>query len=318
MNQEVTAHEELMRLVSALLEGRIKPAQLAELESLLKRDVSARRLYMQMVDQEIELPHLIASTQSRASSQNEMIGERTSFGAFTTARVWWRWIVGGATALALMLLLFAILSSADWFGKSTEKKRVRSVDPVGDSWQCDFENGSLLGWYGRMVRTNLPAGSRFGIAAIVKHYRDDDFVYAIELPQDWSWGLVKLTPGSTLHVTYRLERQTHVNIFAHTIPAAGSLLSDYQMYQLRTGGGFPGAAGVWQTASIPFANFLRKTEVSPGGLLAFVGSPPQNGEFVTTLSFASVEPADLVIDRVWITPTGSGREEVVPLKTQAP
>jgi len=225
---------------------------------------------------------------------------------------WRRWIVGTACALSIFCV-FAVVSSRVWFRKPPSPAPVAPVVSVRESWSEDFETGASSGWYGQLVNNNLPPGSQYGIAAVVREFPGAGPTYVIQLPEDWERGLVALTPESTLHVTYRLGNRTHVNVFMHTIsPDSGE--RKYQMYQLKPGGGFPGRNGRWQTASIPFSSFMRKIVVEPGGAPTFVGGPPRAGEPITTLSFASIEPNDLIIDRVWIAPAGPAREEIVPLR----
>lgn len=318
MNRD--AHDELARLVSALLDDRITAEEHARLEAILTGDASARRLYMQMVDQEIELPCLVASAQAQAVAGHQMASRQDSSREFARASsLWRRWLLGGTLAFGMAMFVVAMFAPPGWFKKPAAVPReVPPVAGMGDSWAEDFESGRLGLWYGRMVTTNLPPGSRYGLAAIAKHYPTGDPVYAVQLPEDWNRGLVTLTLESTLNLTYRLGRRTHVNVFLHTIPARPTPEREYEMYQLRTGGGFPGRSERWQTASIPFANFVRKVAVEPGGAVSFVGGPPEAGELITTLAFSSVEPSDLIIDRVWITPTGSQGEKIVPLRDQTP
>lgn len=318
MNRD--AHDEVARLISALLDDRISAEEHARLEAILKEDVASRRLYMQMVDQEIELPCLVPSADAQAVARHQMAARQDSSRKFARAsRLWRCWLLGGGLAFGLAMFLVAMFAPPDWFKRpAAVPHEAPPAAAVRDSWAEDFESGQSGLWYGRMVTTNLPPGSRYGLAAIAKHYSTGDHVYAVQLPEDWNQGLVALTPESTLNVTYRLGRRTHVNVFTHTIPARPSPEREYEMYQLRTSGGFPGRSGRWQTAAIPFANFVRKVAVEPGGAVSFAGGPPEAGELITTLAFASVEPSDLVIDRVWIAPTGSQREEIVPLQNQRP
>jgi hypothetical protein len=124
-------------------------------------------------------------------------------------------------------------------------------------------------------------------------------VYTIQSPENWHDGLFALTDRSTLHVTFRWGRIGHVNVFIHTLDprAPGS----FGMFQLRTNA-FPKGSTDWQTAAIPFSEFIRKIPASPGGPPEFIGGPPLAGERVTALSFSSQDELDLVIDRVWVTP----------------
>jgi len=307
-------HEELTRLISGLLEKRLSPAEHERLESLLAADPQARRFYMQMIDQEIELPCLVASAGEPAAPHESPSGQNTINGFDAVRSLWRRWVFGTALALGMLIVLI-MFALPHWFRKPAARapQPITSTLSLTDSWAEDFESGASTGWHGRIVTTNLPVGSKYGIAAVVKEFPEAESSYNIQLPENWERGLVALTTESTLNVTYRLGNRTHVNVFMHTIsPETGE--RKYEMYQLRTGGGFPGRSGRWQTVSIPFSSFVRKIVVEPGGFPTFVGGPPRAGEPVTALSFSSMEPSDLVIDRVWITPTGPAREEIVPLR----
>jgi hypothetical protein len=171
---------------------------------------------------------------------------------------------------------------------------------LSESWSEDFEQGALRGWTGTLTSNDLPAGSRFGISTVSREYPNGEIARLIQLPEDWSEGLFALTTGSTLHVSFRVENRAHINVFMHTIPSDPNV-NGYEMYQFE-GAPFQGRTDEWRTASIPFSKFVRKVVVKPGGTREFVGGPPSAGERVTTLSFASVENIDLVIDRVWVTP----------------
>jgi hypothetical protein len=304
--------EELQRLISALLDERLSPEEHLRLEQLLAADPQARLLYMQMVDQEIELPCLVATVRDTDEAPAQLPAQGSLLRrSGTTITFWRRWAFGVACAL-VGIVVFAVVGSRVWFGNPPPPTQIAPVLSVRESWAEDFESGASAGWHGRLVTTNLPSGSQYGIAAIVKEYPAGAPSYVIQLPEEWNRGLVALTTGSTLNVTYRLGNRTHVNVFMHTIsPEAGE--RKVEMYQLRSGG-FPGRSGRWQTASIPFSSFVRKIVVEPGSSPTFVGGPPRVGEPITTLSFSSMDPSDLVIDRVWIAPTGPAREEIVPLR----
>ena len=284
--------EELTRLISGLLDGRLSAAEHERLESLLLADMQARRLYMQMVDQEIELPCLIASAQGEAATREE-VGAWMEPPLASARGLWQRWVLAAAGAVALIVLAIVVL-------QRPRSSQMAAVPAVSDSWSEDFERGAPTLWYGRIVTNDLPPGSKYGIAPIMREYATGDAPYVLQLPEDWNQGLFALTNESTLHVTYRLGNRGHVNVFMHTIPIEPNA-TDYAMYQLR-GTPFSGRTGEWHTATIRFSDFVRKVEGEPGGARLFVGGPPQPGELVTTLSFSSVEPIDFVVDRVWITP----------------
>lgn len=292
--------EELTRLISALLDGRLSPQEHERLESLLLNEQQARRLYMQMVDQEIELPCLIASAQGKVAMGH--VSPSTQRGP---QRVRWVFAAAGAVGV-LTLLAIIVLQRPPAKSVIESSQRMAPLPSVSGTWAEDFEGRAPTLWYGRIVTNDLPSGSKYGIAAAMREYPTGGPAYVVQLPEDWSQGLFALTTQSTMHVTYRLGNTGHVNVFMHTIPIEANA-TDYAMYQLR-GTPFSGQTGQWHTASIPFAQFVRKVEVEPGGARSFVGGPPQPGELVTTLSFSSVDPIDFVVDRVWITPGASSSQ----------
>lgn len=306
-------HEELQRLISALLDGRLSPEEHARLETLLAADPQARLLYMQMVDQEIELPCLVAALRDVDKAPVPPPVPRSNLERSVARFSGWRgWALGAGCIFAGLIVQGMFWSL--WIKPASVPQPILPATAARASWTEDFENGAATGWHGQLVTNDLPVGSKYGIAATLRVFPGGDRAYVVQLPEEWNRGLVAITTQSVLNVTYRLGNRTHVNVFAHTIPSESDE-REYRMYQLTPGGGFPGRSGRWQTASIPFSSFKRKIATEPGGALSFVGGPPAAGEFITTLSFASVEPNDLVIDRVWITPTGPTREQIVPLRT---
>jgi hypothetical protein len=304
--------DELQRLISALLDERLSPEEHTRLEALLAADPQARLLYMQMVDQEIELPCVVAAAQEAHKAPALPPVPRSLFARLRALYPGWRRWALGACAFAGVILFATVVRL--YIEPVSIPQPITTTTAARDSWSEDFETGAATGWHGQLVTNDLPPGSQYGIAATVREFPGGAQTYVIQLPEEWKRGFVAITTQSVLNVIYRLGNRTHVNVFAHTIPAPEE--RDYRMYQLTPGGGFPGRSGRWQTASIPFSSFKRKIVTEPGGALSFVGGPPSAGEFVTTLSFASVEPNDLVIDRVWITPTGPTREQIIPLAIQ--
>lgn len=309
-------YEELTRLVSALLESRLSAPERARLESLLQASPQARRLYMQMVDQEVELPCLMVPGRREGNERDKISPLIESSFAESLVTSPKRKVYQKLAAAAAVLLIGTALALVIW-RNGLQKASVHGPKPeitdalARQTWSEDFENAARSPWYGRLVTNNLPPGSQYGITAVVREYPAGGSAYVIQLPEDWRRGLFALAAGSTLNVTYRLGNPSYVNIFMHTIPVE-PLAVGYEMYQLKVDR-FPGRPGPWQTASIPFSQFVRKVTVEPEGTRQFVGGPPRTGELVTTIVFSSVEPLDFVIDQVWVTATGPAREEIAPL-----
>jgi hypothetical protein len=322
MSHKPDCCEELTRLVSALLDGRITPDEMARLESLLKQDDAARKLYMQLVDQEIEFSCVVSAEGRDAASKIlpspfTRQPERKSPSRYS--------LLAMAAALVLLAIVtFALFAPPEWRGSKEAKsgnppariepKTATTPSRIAEHWSEDFEGGAAKGWTGTMISNALPDGSRFGIAAVPMEY-PGGVAYGIRLPEDWNEGLFVVTQRSTLHATYQLRSSSGVNVFMHTISAEPGG-NRYEMYQLMRPRAFRWVGQRWQTVSVPFSHFVRKVRVEPGGNLEFRGGPPQSGELATTLIFSSPTPLDLVIDRVWITPDGPNEEEVIPLTPQ--
>ena len=288
---------ELIRLISGLFDGQLSPDERARLELLLESNPAARRLYFQFIDQEIELecrlgPAHLASAPAVAAQTPPV-----------SRRGLWRAILAAAAVIALLLLF--------WSNRDAGRAP-RSVPPIANvgTWQEDFERGVLGDWSGELVTTNLPATSRFAIRATTTPGPDGS-IYRLASPENWRTGLVELTESSTLHLTYRFASDTPwLNVFIHTTTPDGASPS---MFLLKAAQ-FPGAHNQWQTASIPFRLFQRKIPDPITGTPVFIGSGPISGEHLAALVISAPHPIDLIIDRIWITPTGPLQELIEPLR----
>jgi hypothetical protein len=298
--------DEAARLISALLDGRLTGVERTRLALLLERDPAIRRLYFQMMDQEIEL-----QTMAAPAADSEISPLSAGFeGRSANRRQHWRqwWLLGLLTAgaAAAVALLWPRTPPPEG-----------NPDPVASTaasavWSADFENGIPQGWFGTPVTTGLPPGSTEGIAAAKRSYPYGTF-WVIEAPESWNEGFAPLTSHSTLHITYRLVGSgAALSVFLHTL--SNPLVANpepYAMHRL-AGSQFPGAAGGWRTASIPLSLFVKKVP-DPSGELKFSGGPPAPGDKAASLAFSSPQPVDLVIDSIWITPDGTGTEVIQPL-----
>jgi len=295
--------DDTARLISALLDGSLKGIERTRLELQLESDPAARRLYLQMIDQEIELQFMAVPADdavivSMTAALEQQVADRRARHR--------RWAAGMLAAAAAAVILVAVRWPQ---GVPVERPRPPvAAATVAESWAADFEDGNARGWEGTLVTTGLPAGSKYGLAA-ARQIKPYGTVWDIESPANWDDGFVSLTTRSTLHVTYRLNGTALRDVFLHTIPSAAGQPSMYRL----TGSQFPGPAGQWQTASIPFALFSRKEPNSATGELKFTGGPPEDGETIAVLSFSAPHAVDLVIDRIWITPDGTGSETIQPL-----
>jgi hypothetical protein len=288
---------ELTRLISGLFDQQLTAEQRARLELLLESDPDARRLYFQMVDQELELECRLGPV--HLAPAHTLAPERLSHGP----RIVWRIALAAAAAIALLFLLWP---------KHEPSPASRSISPIAavGAWQEDFEGGALGDWSGELVSANLPPPGRFAIRATVTADPDGP-IYRLASPENWRAGLVALTESSTLHITYRFASETSwINVFIHTMTPDGASPSMFQLKAQQ----FPGAHNQWQTATIPFRLFQRKIPDPITGAPVFIGGGPVAGEHLAALVISAPHPIDLIIDRIWVTPTGPTQELIEPLR----
>jgi hypothetical protein len=303
MNGRPDDFDDTTRLISGLLDDGLSLDERVRLELRLEGDADARRLYMQMVDQEIEFACLLAPERRQVAGAISAAIEEEG----AAVRAGWRraaWLLAAAAGLALAFVLWPRVIPKELPGV------VANAEPR--AWSADFENGAAPGWVGEIVTEGLPAGSKFGLRTVDRE-TGGGVSSQIQLPADWNRGLFALTPRSTLHVTYRRATSAGwLDVFMHT--SGGSAQApENSMFMLRHGQ-FPGAAGEWQTASIPFSLFVRKVPDPTTGELAFIGGAPRDGEFVLALVFGGSPGFDLVIDRIWLTPDGPATESIQALQ----
>jgi ferric-dicitrate binding protein FerR (iron transport regulator) len=182
-------------------------------------------------------------------------------------------------------------------------------------WGEDFESGLPTGWRGQLVSEGLPPGSKHGLKSVRTQEPWGTFD-VVELPAEWSHGLIALNTNSVLHLTYRMAKPTWLNVFMHTIPP-NAAPGEKAMFILRSAE-FPGTRAGWATVSIPFARFVRKRPDPVTGEMQFFGGPPRTGERVCTIVFTAPHELDLVFDKIWVTPDGPAEETVQLLPTKAP
>jgi hypothetical protein len=297
--------ERTTRLISGLLDTQLSANERAQLEVLLETDSEARRLYLEMIDQELELTCRFMPVTENVACQTPVacdvvqraVAEEKGAGVGS----WWRRNLKIAAVLAVAgtIALWMRTRVSPW---GDDARRMPST------WSADFEDGNARGWVGELTSDDLPSGSRFAIRAI----RPDPIGAAlteIQMPANWQEGIFALSSSSTLNVSYR-HTATHgwLNVFMHT-SGADANVGQPSMFMLRPGH-IPGPPGVWQTASIPFSGFVRKVIDPATGQLAFIGDAPRAGEVVFALSFSGSPNFDLVIDRIWVTHDSSGRDRL--------
>jgi hypothetical protein len=301
-------YDELTRLISALLDEQLSEAESARLAAWLEADPQARRVYMQMIDQEVELSCLLPMDAQPAGLEKilPLVRPQEPAPSDRARRRLPRWLAAAAVVVVFAGAFALVLSHIT--GSKTDQPPQADRRAI-ETWSEDFERGLPAGWIGTLVASNLPPGSKQALATGRQNWPDADY-HVIRTPEDWGNGLLTIEEQSTLHITYRIARGSHVNVFMHAMaPAAEGAAPG--MFKLPSSD-FPRMSLGWQTVSIPFSRFVRKV-ASPEGRQEFSGGPPRAGERVAVLAFSSLEPVDFVIDRIWVTPTGSGALETQDL-----
>lgn len=297
---------EVSRLISDLIDGHLAEGEKIRLGIILDSDPDARRLYLQMVDQEIEF-----ECRNFAEGTEDLPGNVVPFdpGNEPTPHpfaLWWR--IGLAASIAIAALFLLTRPAGDRSerhaktGTTNRPPGVPTPPPATDEFALteSFENGIPPEWRGNLETRNLPAGSRGAIRAVPDVNTGGAF-YTITIPHDWNQGIVTLTSNSVIELRYRLAESGWINLFMHTFGRRqdttrnSMFLSPESPFQRRT--------GEWTTVSIPFAVFQRKT--NPRGQQGeFTGGPPEDGERVIGVFFSATEKIDFVIDQLRIMPDG--------------
>lgn len=177
---------------------------------------------------------------------------------------------------------------------------VQDLPPHTAAWEADFEGGLPEGWVsGEHVTEGLPAGSRGGVKTAPFEHPDGAIDYTIVTNDEWLSGLFTIEAKSHLHFTFKLRRTHWFNVLLVTRtsdPRDPRFSGNYIFNELR---GL--AQDRWYTATIPLALFKRIHR----------GEVPVTQVTPFRLSFGS-DQSDLrlVIDRMWVTPDGSGEVEL--------
>jgi ferric-dicitrate binding protein FerR (iron transport regulator) len=175
---------------------------------------------------------------------------------------------------------------------------VENAPQLPTTWEADFEEGVPEGWDPTTpVTRGLPTGSRGGVTSVQIEDSEDGRQYAIKSPEAWVPGLFDPDEGSHLHFRFKKTGSGWLNVFICTRTADTNeprFAGNYMFNQ------FPWhEPNQWYTASIPLAKFERQHRgldalhrLVPHRLLVVTGKP------------------GMVIDRVWVTPDGSGKFEL--------
>ena len=185
--------------------------------------------------------------------------------------------------------------------------QVKDIPELSPEWEEDFEVGLPADWkLGEWVTEGLMAGSRGAVRATADEAEHGQRTFSIRSHEAWLQGLFTVHKDSHLHVTLKMDRPNWINVFLvtrtsdpHDPRFSGNYLFDQ----------FPSVEpGRWQTLTFPLGAFKRLHR----------NAKPLEESVPFQLIFTSTMPdRGLVIDRIWVTPTGSGQVEVVPMQSRA-
>lgn len=283
-----------MELISKLLDETISEQEFAAFHEMLESSSSLRQIYLQAVDQEIELS-CRESCELITVPFKEPLASRSN-------------ILGLAALIFLSLLAVFIFRPLDRANPSiveipppsVDPGNLRPVPPAPDQWVENFEGGMPAGWEAEFVSTGLPDGSRGAIRTISLTKNGIDY-RNITPPMSWAPGYVKVGPNTHLHITFRVDQFAYFNLFMLT-HVTDPNRNDVGLYQ------HPGVAmnakpGTWQKISVPLRLFQRKN----ANLGVFVDGGPDEGEVVWQLFVSAAnQDLDLVIDEWQVDQQGPG------------
>lgn len=188
---------------------------------------------------------------------------------------------------------------------------VRPSSEPPKRWQADFETGPSSGWTGQWVQADLPADSQGAIRAIREDIHDPP-VYVLALRDAWVEGLFAIEENSHLHVTLKMERPDWLNVFMSS-RTNDETSPRWALHNFNEVPYWPPKPGQWSTITIPLKEFRTKRSG------VFQPESPSAGDVVYALSISAPEPdRGLVVDRIWVTPEGSGKVEARPLGEELP
>ena len=289
-------------LISKLLDGSITEAEFARLHDLLADDADLRQVYMQMVDQEVEL-----------GCRGPAVAPEVTLFPRPIVRI----ALAAAAVLVASLLALALFSrltrdsgdpdeniveteqpqppppptpTPDEPENVAETRPPRPVPPAPVQWIQDFEDGLPAGWEGEFVDTGLPDGSKGAVRTIAKSQDGSEYRQIVP-PMSWAPGYASIGSNTHLHLTMKVERAAEFDLFMLTHvpnPARGEV----QLYQFGQTILWEGGEGKWRKLSIPLKAFAWKNRET----LSFVEDEnyPEVGEVAWQL-FVSAPNADLVL-----------------------
>jgi hypothetical protein len=271
--------EDLSRLLSGLVDGRLTPTEQEQLERVLENEAEARLLYMRYIDLEVELGSAPISP-AATPPQRKILP------------LFLKWA-------AAALLVFGVFLGVFLMSRPVAKEQPK---PGAAIWVSDFESTNTEGWVGRWTTNDLPAPSRGALSSVTVTNAYGVF-HEIRAPERWDTGHFTIHEDSHLHFVYRVETPAWFDIFFSTRPLdpreRGSVLHIFRAPRLWS------ETGRWRQATVPLSLFKRKIDER------FANVPPVPGEAPVNFFFSAAENGlQLTIDRIWVTRGGSNILEI--------
>lgn len=313
MNEQEREH--LTRLISLLLDGALFEEEQAELEKKLIEDSEARRIYLSLVDQQIELGYLVPAAEEKVIVKGP----------------WRRWARYMAVAAGIAILIGGLWLAIDKMGSNEPlivEPEPRPEEPpehliapapepapapvppplpqvepdTGVIWEPDFSTPqALLGWKGELVTHDLPDGLMAAVQSKVESdpNQPDKKHYVLSTDSNFS-GWFDGREDAHVNLIVKANRESWLNVFIGTRTMT-STSDDYGL-ALWHGGAITQDPGEWKQVSIPLTAFKRKV------IDKFVDDQPlTRDDLITGLSFSSYDTGlQLTVARMWVSEDGPG------------
>ena len=178
----------------------------------------------------------------------------------------------------------------------TQSVEIRTGSATPDTWSEDFESGLPDGWQGKLVRAELPDGSRGAVRTAESANEDGEPCHQVWTDANWEHGLAVVHDDTCLNFVYRLKKADRVQVLALLRPPLpASPVHDVQILQPSEAAvdeqWWNVPAGRWFTVSIPLSRFRNPV----------TRDRPTESSVATAFNLRPQDHAcGLVIDRMWL------------------
>lgn len=289
----------LLVLSSRLIDNAITEEEFSELELLLCESHEAREIYLQCVDQEVELEVQVSGSPLAARSPV----------AWRRPAAW----LAAAAAVVVLLLLWRPWPPAgdprigDGPPPAVEGQEPapapprRRVPPAPESWVARFESGLPPGWMGEWVQADLPDGSR-GAARTVERRSGAILLHNLEPPMAFGSGYFSVHDDTRVHLTFKMEGGTWCDVFLMThVPDPNEPPEAMYKFSLHV---LEAQDGLWRRATIPISSFDKKNFAT--GQFSDSGAP-RAGEVAYQLFLSAANSnLSMTVDEIRVDREGPG------------